>query len=247
MRLPTSCLTRMGPALALFLLLPAAHAAEVSPASQVDTSPGLTPEAVKRAFDQQRQTLVSCMRLLANGYGREDTPWNPGEVDDRILLTFLIGRDGKVEGDIDRVHFRVEGLYLDPKCAELVVNSWTFPAFPGREDETVRVSIRARFSTTAAERKAALARNQKELDALCQTLSALDEGKPPTREATAKAIQRFLGERRSSVSPRLVYFVRALPDFDAEDLVVVFENAHVELVGVRPTCPKVLGWRQREP
>ena len=196
------------PALALFLLLPAAHAAEVSPALQVEASPGLTPEAVRRVFDQQRQKLASCLRLRLEGDSKGDKPGSPGEVDDRILLAYSVGRDGKVRSEERRDGpSRFEGLYLDTDCAGPVVRAWTFPSFPGRERDAVRVEILARFSTTAAERKAALGRIQADFEAVCRTLSALGGGKLPTPEDREKALQRFLTERRSSLHPRVVELV----------------------------------------
>jgi hypothetical protein len=235
-------------ALVLFLLLPAAHAAEVSSASEVDTSPGLSPDAVKRVFNQQRQTLVSCMRVLVEVTPRGSTPWNPpAEVDDRILLTFEVKRDGKVRNELrEEERPRVEGLYLDRACARDVVRSWTFPTLPTREGETVRVTIRARFSTTADERKAELARLREEFDTLCRTLSALDTGKPPEVKETTQALQRYLSERRASIHPRMVYFVGALAHINAQGLSTLYESGGTELLGAPPTCPKVHAWEPRE-
>ncbi|WP_257454714.1 hypothetical protein [Archangium lipolyticum] len=236
-------------ALALCLLLPVAHAAEVSPASQVETSPGLSPEAVKRVFEQQRQALASCMRLLTEEDPRENTPWNPPpDVDDRVLLSFEVGRDGKVrEVAHDGKGPRVEGLYLDRTCVRMLVRSWRFPAFPARQGEWVRVEIQARFSTTAAERKAGLARIREEFEALCRALSALGGGKPPPKQDVTQILQRFLAERRSRLFPGMRYSLEGLLDVNVRDMVTLYENSAIELLGTPVACPTVHGWSTQEP
>lgn len=246
------CTSRIVPrwfALALCLLIPAAHAAEVSPASRVETSPGLSPEAVKRVFNQQRPALASCMRLLTEEALKGNTPWNPPpDVDDRILLRFEVGRDGKVLDDPRDGHIpRVEGLYLDRNCVRLLVRSWTFPAFPARKGEEVRVESHARFSTTAAERKAELARIREELEALCRALSALGGGKPPTTQDTTQTVQRFLAERRSRLSPLMLSGLESLLHVNVPDLVAIYENVTMELLSTPVACPTVHGWGAQAP
>ncbi|QRO01237.1 hypothetical protein JRI60_20495 [Archangium violaceum] len=228
-------------------MIPVAHAAEVSPASQVETSPGLSPEAVKRVFDQQRQALASCMRLLTEESPKENTPWNPPpDVDDRVLLSFEVGRDGKVREDARGGNGpRVEGLYLDRPCARMLVRSWSFPAFPARQGEWVRVELQARFSTTAAERKAGLARIREDFDALCRALSALGGDKPPTEQDVTRTLQRFLTERRSRLHPSMRYGLEGLSGVNVRDMVTLYESSAIELLGTPAACPTVHGWTTR--
>lgn len=230
--------------LAVFVLPRVVHAAEVSPAFQVDTSPGLSPEAARRAFDHQRQALATCTRLLTERIPREPNVWNPpAEVDDRILLKFEVGRDGKVRsGTREAEQPLAEGLFLDLDCARRVVSAWTFPSFPAREGETVKVEIRARFSTTAAERKAELARLREELEALCRALSTLDASKPPTRQDVTQAVQRYRAERRSGPPQRMQGFVDALPDFATLGMSEFFSNGSTDILGSPLSCPKLQGW-----
>lgn len=49
--------------LALTSSLFAAQAAEVSSAERVETTPGLSPDAVRGVFNRRRQELARCMRL----------------------------------------------------------------------------------------------------------------------------------------------------------------------------------------
>lgn len=250
MRLPTFGFTHLGSAFAFFLLLPVAHAAEVSTATRVETSPGLTPQAVKRVFDQKRQALAPCMRLLTENKPSGNNAWNPREVevDDRILLTFSVGADGKVRPDERHEDgIRVEGLYLDAECAGPVVRSWTFPTFPGRRDEAVRVEIHARFSTTADERKAAVVRLREDLEAMCRALSAVDAGgSPPSQKEATQALERLLAERRSSLSPRVAKLAEALMHVNPQDLATLYAYGGEELMGTPPNCPKVRGWMPKE-
>jgi hypothetical protein len=199
-------------------------------------------------FNQQRQALASCMRLLNEVTPRGSTPWNPpSEADDRILLTFEVKRDGKVRNEArEQEAPRVEGLYLDSYCARGVVQSWTFPPFPAHEGELVRVEIQARFSTTPAERKAELARLREEFDTFCRALSALDDGKPPEVKDAAQAIQRYLAERRASIPPRMVYFVGALAHLNAQGVSTLYQSGSRELLGAPVACPKVDAWAQQE-
>ncbi|WNG21168.1 hypothetical protein [Cystobacter fuscus] len=249
MHLCTSHIVPRWFALALCLLTPAAQAAEVSPASRVETSPGLSPEAVKRVFDQQRPALASCMRLLTEEALRENTPWNPPpDVDDRILLRFEVGRDGKVLDDARGGHIpHVGGLYLERNCVRLLVRSWVFPAFPARQGEKVSVEIEARFSTTAAERKAELARIREEFEALCRALSALGGGKPPTAQDTTQTIQRFLSERRGRLSSPTRSSLESLLHVNVPDMVSLYENLALELLSTPVSCPTVHGWGRQAP
>lgn len=237
-------------AVALFLSQSVAHAAEVSSADEVDTSPGLSPDAVKRAFNQQRQTLVPCMRLLNESTPSGSPQWNPpADVDDRILLRFEVLPDGKVRHDVrEGLAPEVEGLFLHGGCAKAIVSTWTFPSFPGLQREPVRVTIQARFSTTAAERKAELTRFRVELDAICQALSAVDGGKTPELKTLVQALQRYQSERRASIPWRMQTFVQALPDvagIGLDSLKEIYRNGSNELVGTAVPCPKLSGWTSK--
>ncbi len=244
MRLHSPRFILMAAALAVFSLPPVAHAAEVSSALQVDTSPGLSPEAVKRVFDQQRQTLAACTRLLTEVTTEATPPWNPpADTDDRILLRFEVGRDGKVRnGEREEERPRVEGLYLATDCAGRVVSTWTFPSFPALKGEKVRVEIRARFSTTAAERKAELAQLRDELEGLCKALSPVDGSKPTKKQDVKEALQRYRADRRSGPPPRMQSFVDALPDFADIRMGEFFTNGSTEILGSPLPCPKLQGW-----
>lgn len=224
----------------------AARAAEVSPAERVETTPGLSPEAVRSAFDSQRQMLASCVRLItvrpgADGapHSYEFLPWKdlPG-TDDRIQLSFTLTPDGKVQKEYDprTEYFGVRGLYLETNCAEDVVKGWSFPAFPGESNARVQVEVWARFRTTEAERKAMLARIREDFTSVCSVLPATAQSL--SKEKFSAAITRFLSERGASLDSRVRRVFETVLNLIPEDALMILDSARQELLVPPVECLK---------
>ncbi|WP_426755702.1 hypothetical protein [Myxococcus sp. Y35] len=242
--------------LAVVSSLGSAQAAEVSPAQRVETTPGLTPEAVRRAFDSQRQALSACMRLVeyrhkagASPHTMEFLPWNaPPDADDRIQLRLTLTPDGKLHKDFRRPGlFAVRALYLDTSCAENVVSNWTFPTFPGEKDAQVQVEVWARFRTTEAERTAALTRIRADYAALCRALLALgSDNAPPSREQWNAGLKRFLSERGERLAPRVRRGIEAVANLHVRDAINILESGMAESTVASPECQKLQAWKKAQ-
>jgi hypothetical protein len=247
--------------LALTSTLFTAQAAEVSRADRVETTPGLSPDAVRGVFDRRRQELARCLRLV---YFRKTNDPSRGEwehvvwkelpdTDDRVQLRFALSPEGRVLRDGSRDEsFSVRGLYLDTNCVENIIETWSFPPFPAGEKvpaggkETVHVEVWARFRTTAAERQAALTRMREDLTALCGALSALGTpNHPPAREQWSAVISRFLAERGTRMDPRMRGGIEAMAQINVEDGFHIYESVMEESLGSRIECPVVRSWLKR--
>ncbi|WP_246357952.1 hypothetical protein [Pyxidicoccus fallax] len=246
---------RLALLLVLMSALFSAQAAEVSPAERVETTPGLSPEAVRRAFDGQRQTLASCLRLVtlrpAAGAARgqpEYQLWSdvPG-TDDRVQLRFTLTPEGKVrKEDGNAEFFGVRSLYLDTRCAESIVADWSFPTFPGEKNELVRVEVWARFRSTDSERKAALTHLREDYTALCGALSALgDADRPPSNEEWSAAVMRFLSERRARMDSRMRRGLETLAQVNVMNGIAIYENLMEERMATVVECPKLRSWTKK--
>jgi hypothetical protein len=220
----------------------------------VETTPGLSPEAVRRVFDSQRQALASCVRLItmrpaAGGapHSYEFLPWQdvPG-TDDRIQLSFTLTPSGKVQKEYDprTEYFGVRGLYLETSCAENVVKGWSFPAFPGESNARVLVEVWARFRTTEAERKAMLARIREDFTSVCSALPATAQ--PVSNEQWSAAVTRVLSERGASLDPRVRMSFEAVRNVNPEDALQILENAREQLLVPPLDCLK-RGTRTKTP
>ncbi|OJT22992.1 hypothetical protein BO221_19045 [Archangium sp. Cb G35] len=247
--------------LALTSSLFAAQAAEVSPAERVETTPGLSPDAVRGVFNRQRQELARCMRVV---YLRKATDPSRGDVehvvwndlpnaDDRVQLRFALSPEGRVlrEGSRD-ASFSVRGLYLDTLCVERILETWSFPAHPVGEreaaggKESVQVEVWARFRTTAAERQAVLARMREDLTALCGALSALGSpGQPPAKEQWSAVISRLLAERGTRMDPRVRQGIEGMVHVNVGDGAELYGYVMEESMGSRIECPVVRSWLKR--
>ncbi|WNG56105.1 hypothetical protein F0U59_16055 [Archangium gephyra] len=249
--------------LALTSSLFAAQAAEVSSAERVETTPGLSPDAVRGVFNRRRQELARCMRLTyfrkvddpkAKADSRdewENVVWKElPDTDDRIQLRFTLSPEGRVvKGDARDTSFSVRGLYLYTTCVENIIETWSFPPFPsggmepGARKVTVQVEVWARFRTTAAERQAALTRIREDLTALCGTLSALGTpNQPPAQEQWVAAISRFLAERGPRMDLGVGQGIKVMSELPVEDGFRIFESVMEESMGSRIECPVVRSW-----
>ncbi|MFE8600707.1 hypothetical protein [Archangium violaceum] len=253
--------------LALTSSLFAAQAAEVSSAERVETTPGLSPDAVRGVFNRRRQELARCMRLTylrkvndpnAKADSRdewESVVWKElPDTDDRVQLRFALSPEGRVvKGDARDAFFSVRGLYLYTSCVENIIETWSFPPFPsggmepGAMKVTVQVEVWARFRTTAAERQTALTRMREELTALCGALSALGTpNQPPAREQWVAAISRFLAERGPRLDPGLHPGIEAMGQLLVEDGFHIYESMTESAIGARIECPVVRSWLKKE-
>lgn len=246
---------RLALLLALTSTLLSAQATEISPADRVVTTPGLSPDAVRRAFDRQRQELARCMRLVylrevkdPSRRPLEHVVWNETpDTDDRVQLRFTLSPEGRVLRDGSRdEHFSVRGLYLDTGCVDDLLMTWSFPPFPGGRDESVQVEVWARFRTTAAERQAALTRMREELTALCGALSALGSpDHPPAQAQWGTVISRFLAERGARMDLRLRRGIEAMARVNVESGFIIYENVVEQSVGTPVECPVVRSWMRQ--
>lgn len=242
---------RLASVLTLVSSVLTAQAAEVSPAERVETSPGLSPDAVRRAFDSQRQTLASCMRLVSIQHGKdtaEFVPWKAGpDTDDRLRVRFTLTPDGKVQKEERQTEaFGVRSMFLDTGCVEERVKTWSFPTFPGNHDERVQVELWARFRTTEAERTAAATRLRAFYGDLCKALSALKVTQQPQAGVEWRAtIKRFLAEHGARVDPRIGTAMQAVGDIAGYDLpgaISIYERSTEESLATTLACPKLRAW-----
>lgn len=246
---------RLASVLTLVSSLLTAQAAEVSPAERVETSPGLSPDAVRRAFDSQRQTLASCMRLVSIQHGKdkaphsfEFVPWKAGpDTDDRIRVRLTLAPDGKVQTEERQTEaLSVRSMFLDTGCVEERVKTWSFPTFPGNHDERVQVELWARFRTTEAERTAAATRLREFYGDFCKALSALKVTQQPQAGVEWRAtIKRFLAEHGARVDPRIGTAMQAVGDIAGHDVPVaisIYESSMEESLATTIACPKLRAW-----
>ncbi|NBD11432.1 MULTISPECIES: hypothetical protein [Corallococcus] len=223
-----------------------ARAAEVSAAERVETTPGLSPNAVRRVFDAQRQALTVCPRLTAEVPQKEgptrSAPWTaPADADDRVLFRFVIDANGTV-AKLSSVEstMKVRGAFIDPGCAQELARQWTFPPVDG--ESSVEVSVWARFRTTEAERKASLARFKESAVVLCQAMSAAIPGDAvPSREVWEAAIARILSERGPSLDTRLHDVIDAVRRVNPMDASAIMVSA-MEGLTANVECPKLRAW-----
>lgn len=244
----------------MLLALPCAtQAAEVSRADKVETTPGLSPKAIRKVFDSHRQTLAPCMRLVAY---RTHTPkeggpprsehfvWKPapGE-DDRLRLRFTLAPDGKLQKQPRTLQAAdVQSSYLDDYCVATRMEKWPFPTFSGNPDERVQVELWARFRTTAAERKATLARIREDYTALCKAITPLSsDDRLPSPEDWTATLQRFLDERGPRMAPSIRSGVENMLHINIYDAALLLENSMDEAMGARIDCPRIRAWREIEP
>ncbi|MCE9672771.1 hypothetical protein LY474_33695 [Myxococcus stipitatus] len=223
-----------------------ALASEVSAAERVETTPGLAPDAVRRVFEGQRQALAGCLRLVAEskqaGSPARSVPWNASaDADDRLLLRFTVDANGKVAKlNSYQSTMDVRGAFIEPSCARALAEQWTFP--PPVGEQSVEVSVWARFRSTEAERKAALARIHESFATLCQAVaSAIPGDARPTKEVWDAALARILSEH----GPRLDTRVRRTLDAVMGVSVANASNILLESMDSLATdvaCPKVRAW-----
>ncbi|MCE9672772.1 hypothetical protein LY474_33700 [Myxococcus stipitatus] len=223
-----------------------AQAAEVSAAERVETTPGVSPEVVRRVFDGQRQALSRCMRLVSEvqreGAPMRFVPWKePVDADDRVLFRFKIGANGKVaRPNSYQSTMEVRGVFLLSHCAERVAEQWTFPALTGVE--VVEVSVWARYRSTEAERKAALASIHEGFTALCKAVSsATPDGAEPSREVWTATLARLVSERGTSLHWSVNNSIDAVRGVNVSDASTILVSAMEELVA-NVDCPKLRAW-----
>lgn len=223
-----------------------ASAAELSPAERVETSPGLSPDAVRQVFNKQRQELAGCLRLIAEVPQPElparYVPWTaPTNADDRVRFRFVVNANGTVAMSSSYSStMEVRGSFIDVGCAEGLARRWTFPSFEG--EPPVEVSVWARFRSTEAERKAALASIHESLGVICQALSAVSPGdKPPSQEVWSAALARLLSERGPSLDRRIQGTLSAMTQVHVTDSCTILSNAMEELAA-KDACPKLRAW-----
>ncbi|NVJ07015.1 hypothetical protein HUW63_17400 [Myxococcus sp. AM001] len=247
---------RLSALITLVSSLLTAQAAEVSPAERVETSPGLSPDAVRRVFDSQRQTLASCMRLVSvqrkKDNALEFVPWKPSpDTDDRLRVRFTLKPDGTIlEEDRGPEAYDVRSMFLDTGCAEEKLKAWSFPSFPANPDEWVQVEVWARFRTTEAERTAAATRLRDFYSGLCKALSALKVTQQPRAGAEWRAtIQRFLSEHGAHVDPGIRGAMKAVGDIAGSDVpsaITIYERSMEESLATTLPCPKLRAWVKEE-
>ncbi|MFP2959198.1 hypothetical protein ACLEPN_15485 [Myxococcus sp. 1LA] len=243
--------------LALVSSVLTAQAAEVSPTNRVETTPGISPEAIRKVFDSQRQTLAPCQRLVAyrrpeggSPYHSEHSVWKPSpDTDDRVQVSLTLTPDGKIEKESRTAEsFIVRAPYLDRSCVESQIQQWTFPTFPGDPDERVHVVVWARFRTTEAERAAALARLREDYTALCKVITPLScDDRLPTPDAWSAALKRFLSERGPRLVPNMRHGVEAVLAINMFDAVELLENSMDEAMASRIDCPRFAAWKKLAP
>lgn len=226
-----------------------ARAAEVSAAERVETTPGLSPEVVRRVFDGKRQSLGSCLRLIegtpAEGptpYPYTYAPWTaPSDADDRILLRFTVDPDGKVANRVPHMStMEVRGVFIDEGCAQEQARRWTFPSFAGKSP--VEVSVWARFRTTEAERKATLARTHAGFAVLCKSITAAIPGDGlPSREVWLATLTRVVSEQGPGLDAGVQQVIDAVKQVNVEDASTIILNA-MEQMASKEGCPKLRKW-----
>lgn len=247
--------------LAAFIVLTAsvltARAAEVSPADRVETTPGLSVEVIRKVFDNQRQTLVGCQRVVGHRtptggpeHRLEFFVWNPGpDTDDRIRVRFTLTPAGKIEQTSRKPDaFDVQALYLQDHCVKATMERWSFPTFPGNTEERVHVEIWARFKTTEAERAAELTRTREDFNALCKAASALGNDKAlPPRKQWNETHKRYLAERGPRMTPNVRGVVEAVANVNIPDAIEILEAAMDETLAARIDCPRFTAWKKLPP
>ncbi|WP_002633846.1 hypothetical protein [Myxococcus hansupus] len=233
------------------------QAAEVSPANKVETTPGLSPESIRKAFDSQRQTLAPCQRVVGHRNSAEGPDhrleffvWNPApDTDDRIRVRFTLTPEGKIEKTSRKPDaLDVHSLYLQDHCVKTAMERWTFPTFPGNVEERVHVELWARFKTTEAERAAELARSREDFNAFCKAASALGSDKAlPPRKQWNEAHKRYLAERGPRMSPNVRGVVEAVSNVNIPDAIEILETAMDETTASRIDCPRFTAWKKLPP